>query len=644
MTLDTTPLPSSSAPRYEVDVLRDVRIPTAEPGVTLSADVYLPAGAGPVPALVMATPYRKDAAVGIEQEPHLRWFARRGYASAIFDFRGMGSSDGTMRRALDADEGDDGVSAVEWAATQPWCSGSVGMWGLSYGSTMSMRTAALGPAPLKAIIPIMGPLDPERDFVHPYGARGGQAPIPFWASSNLANQLLPPLHAFHDAEEQRRWRQRLHETEPWLLDLHRHGPGDPAWRERVVDAAAIETPSLCVAGWWDVMRDAQIRAYEQMRGPKKLLVGPWMHTMPQGSPFERIEFLSIALRWWDHWLRGVDDGLMDELPVTLHVNGGDPTWRAYASWPPADGELRLSTGADTTLGEPSADASATAIAEHRSDPTIGAQSGLWALVGQMFGLPLDQHEDDSRALTATSAPLADDVLIVGRPEVTVRLADGASPERLVVRLCEVDPNGRSTLIACGVAVGSQQVVLDPTAHRVRAGQRLRVAVGDADFPRLWPLVDAPTLHVAGVELRAPTAASDAGTAVCLPRCAEADPETTAIGLWAEPTWQVARHPVQDAVEVVTGTASAARTPGGEHLLELRQEIRASVRHDAPQAAAIASTHRQLARLSSGETIEVLVTTRLSDAALWVHGDVSIDGAAVFSRTWDAADTAGGHDG
>jgi predicted acyl esterase len=223
---------------HMVEIRRDLRIPTADPQATLSADLYLPAGADPVPALVTVIPYRKDFLGGISLHAALRCFAERGYACLLVDSRGTGSSDGLPRPKFDSGEGDDAVAAIEWAAAQPWCTGNVGMWGISIGGFATMRAASRRPPNLKAIIPIMTPLDPGREAVHHDGARVDLNQRALWSGSMLVQQLLPPLLNYTSVQEQRRWYQRLHETEPFIVDLARHGPGDPVWQERVIDAAS----------------------------------------------------------------------------------------------------------------------------------------------------------------------------------------------------------------------------------------------------------------------------------------------------------------------------------------------------------------------------------------------------------------------
>ncbi|MEV0729815.1 CocE/NonD family hydrolase [Polymorphospora sp. NPDC050346] len=656
--------------RYRVRVVRDVRIPTDDPAVTLAGDLFLPDGAGPVPALVSVLPYRKDGLGGIGGWASYHWFAERGYASLLVDFRGTGSSDGEPRPPFDPAEADDGVRAVGWAAAQPWCDGTVGMWGVSYGAVMSLRTAARRPPALKAIIPVLGMIDPGYDFVHPHGARGCLGSLGMWGLSTLLSQLLPPLHGHDTVDEQRRWRRRLEHAEPYLLDLHRHGPGDPVWRERAVDPAAVGVPAFCVAGWRDLFCDGSIRAFEQLPGPKKLLAGPWMHTPPHESPFEPVDFHTLALRWWDRWLRGVDAGTGDEPAATVFVQGrpdpaahdsatgspvtdgpaGRSAWRAYESWPPPAKELALAGTPGGGLGpatDTGHDPGAPVLGTVRPDPTVGALSGLWGVPTTGFGLPLDQHDDDLRALAFTGEPLTAPVLIAGRPVVTVEVAGAAGD--LVVKLTDVDPDGRSTLITAGragappgpagdagpaPAGGPVRVVLVPTAYRLPAGHRLRVVVGGTDFPRHWP--GAPTqTRLTRLALAVPVVSETEGTPVTPPVPGPPPAGTASLHLRGTPRWDVTRDLIRDGVTVTVGEDVAAYAPQRQHVLEVCSTIAASAQRDHPAAAQVRATSTATARMSTGETVVVEVGVHVTADSAGATGRVTVDGVETFARRWTA---------
>lgn len=628
------PAPGPAAAR----TLYGVRIPTDEPGVTLAADLFLPPGGGPAPILVSVLPYRRDAFAGIGGHSSYSWFAEHGYACLLVDFRGTGSSDGSPRPPFDPAEADDGLAAVRWAARQPWCDGRVGMWGVSYGAVMALRTASRRPPELKAILTVVGMQDPERDMVHPSGARGCLAPLGVWALNTLLGHLLPPMHRHGSAEEQRRWRRRLDEAEPYLLDLLRHGPGHPVWRDRAVDVAAIEVPTLCVAGWRDLLCDGSIRAYEQLRAPKRLLAGPWMHTPPHESPFEPVDFHRIALDWWDRWLRGgAAAGAGAEAAATVFVQGDEPGWRRLDAWPPVGKDLVLgATGAGGL--EPAAGAGPPEVAlAARPDQTVGALSGLWSAPTTGFGLPLDQHEDDRRGLPVTGPPLAAPLLVAGRPVVTVRVT-GRPPARLVAKLADVDPAGRSTLVSCGVAsAGNAEwtVPLAPTCYRFAAGHRVRLVLSDADFPRLWPATTGLPLAVTGLELTLPVLAEQDCAPTELPRPDGPPARHTSLGLLDSPRWEITRDLVHSGVTVTVGEDVAAFTPQDGHLLQLRSEIAATVRDGAPDAARVRGKTTATARLHSGEQVVVQVDLHVAGGAAAATGTVRVDGVEVYSGRWTA---------
>jgi hypothetical protein len=501
------------------------------------------------------------------------------------------------------------------------------MWGHSYSATVTMRAASRAPAPLRAIIPLMHGLDPGNDTVHPDGARGDLHALVNRGTAMLVQQLLPPL-AGTDPRELARWRTRLHETEPIFMDYAAHGPGDPVWRERAIDGDAITVPALCVGGWRDAFPDPMIHAYERMRGPKRLIMGPWGHVLPQDSGMAPIDFLALALRWWDHWLRGEDNGVMAEPPVTLYVEGEHPVWRGYRSWPPAPDIAPIAAALDE---EPDV---RDAVA-YRPEPTAGTLRGLPGLCLGESCPPQDQHDDDLRSVCATSDPLRDDLLIAGRVEVLVKLAEAEPLRRLVVRLSQVDDAGRSTLVTAGVLTpaiqsASHRVVLRPAAYRVPAGRRLRVAVGDADFPRLTPLAEPSTLRVVGVELAVPAADPSAGVAAAV------DPLPAPAPPMIRPTeWTITRDLVHDGVAVSVTTRAQGDNPWHDYTFEAAAELHATVRTASPGAAVTHGEHQATVWLGTGERVTATATVSCTQTTLQATGEVTVDDLVVYTRTWDA---------
>ncbi|WP_042408467.1 CocE/NonD family hydrolase, partial [Streptacidiphilus carbonis] len=648
---------------FAVEVVRDVRIPTAVAGETLAADLYLPVTGRPVPLLLTVLPYRKDFHAGVAHEVPGRWFAERGYAGLLVDLAGTGSSDGVRRPEFDPGDGTDAVAAIDWGAGQSWCDGSVGMWGHSYGAITTLRTAGLAPPQLRAVIPLMHGLDPGMDTVHPDGSRGDLHALANRGTSMLVQQLLPPLINHKSEAEQERWQRRLYRTEPVLLDFARHGPGDPVWRERAIDGAAITVPTLCIGGWRDAFPDPLVQAYERISGPKKLVMGPWGHVMPQYAAVAPVDFLSMALRWWDHWLRGRDTGVMDEPPVTLYQEGPRPHWRAHPCWPPSDGSLRLATADDTVLRPPNADPPSAdravadhlsaddptaedptpvrIIAEYRPDATVGSLRGIPGLgIGEAF-LTQDQHDDDMRSVVLESEPLQSGTIIGGRPDVTVTLAQApdAPAKRLVVRLTEVDSDGRSTLITVGVLcprapADRYRVELRPTVHQVPAGRRLRVTLSDSDFPRLTPLPDPVELHVSRLELTVPTLSPDAGVPTELPPPPRV-PVPPDSGPPAELSWTITRDLIHDGIEVAVSAATGDTGTDQGHRYRSSNSLLASVRRDAPDSAVTMGTNHAAVTMSTGETVTTTAVVRCSLTALWASGEVTVDGVTVFTRTWES---------
>lgn len=609
---------------HEVVLRRDVRIPTPDPGVTLSGNLFLPTGPGPFPLLVTVLPYRRDVAA-LSGSPTERWFAERGYASLLVDLLGTGSSDGVQRPPFDPGDADDAIDAIRWGAAQSWCTGAVGMWGGSYGAITTLRAAARRPAALRAVIALEGPTDPGRDFVHPGGSRGAFSPLASWAVSTLFNQLLPPVDDFTDPDEQARWHRRL-TFAPYLLDMFRNGPGSPVWARRRIDVSTVEVPALCVAGWRDLFVDGAIRAYEGLRGTKRLLAGPWMHVMPQECPFTPIDFLEIARSWWDRWLLGVE-GTDDAPDVRVYVQGHRPRWLGFASWPPK-GTVRTEDLSGWQRSAPPV-----------PDPAAGLQSGLWATPAGQFGLPLDQHGDDSRGLSYTSPPLPRPLLVSGRP--VVELAQ-AWP-RVSVKLTDVDPAGRSLLICAGLESpggGEVAVPLTPTTYEVAAGHRLRVVVAPGDFPRVWPQ-EPPEGWPTARRLRLPVPAPGSGTECAVPEPAEpalADLEERLDGGSGDQTafWEVTEDLLRDTVSLRLAGGnriSPEDVPGGRHTLRVDQELVATAHRLDVAESTVTGRITGTVDTATGAHVTVEVAVTATETTLDASGKVTQDGVSLLDRHW-----------
>ena len=632
--------------RYQVIKLVDERIPLGRGGETLSANVYRPASTLKVPALVMVLPYRKDAGIGIMYDETLRWFAARGFATVLVDFKGTGSSDGKHRPPLHADEADDGIAAIKWAAAQPWCTGNVGMWGHSYGAIMSLRVASRPPSQLKAILPVNGLANPGADFMFPGGARACH-PIAAWGPYTLLNQLLPPLHRFDSSEEQDRWKRRLHEAEPWLIDLWQHkSADDPAWQERRFDPAQIKIPSLCIAGWRDIFCNGSIAAYEKIDAPKKLIVGPWMHTMPDLSPFDPWDYRPLALHWWDHWLNGADNGVMNEASVLLYVQGALRHWRAFESWPPSikNRPIRIEcenrSAAD--IGENEERGCSDAQMMLQSDPTVGALGGLFGTVTSGFGLPRDQHDDDMRCSRFTVPSVEEHTVLAGRPLVKLFWSTEIAPSRVVVRLSDIAPSRQSILIASGILEEGElaavhQVTFSPTCYSLAAGHKLRITLSDADFPRLWPAGAASEIakHLRAIELALPVTRIDEARVVEMPGPKHEAEDGASLVHYSHPVWAIERSIIPDGVKIVVGDEYSASTPDRRHEIAAEYNITASVRRDAPPSATVHSKACASVKLQTGEFIKVIADVRMTANELHAHGCVDIDGISVFEREWRA---------
>ena len=435
---------------HAVRLERNVLI-TLTDGVTLAADLYLPDGPGPFPTLISFYPYRKDDIIGSFSVYAQRWFTQRGYAHLLVDVRGSGGSAGQWVESMHpVPEGADGAHVVEWAVTQDWCDGSVGVWGISYGGLMAFGVAAERPPGLKAIAPVYGFWDIQSDFVAPGGCPN-MLGLQQRECIMLAQELAPPTHRDAEGRWREVWRARLERLEregPYSLRWFDHPDYDDYWRERVIALERIEVPAFLIAGWRDLFPEAMSEAYRRIPGSKQLLFGPWLHVQPDLAAREPVDWLGELLRFWDRWLRGVDDGGEDEPPVWLFVQG-DGGWRREAEWPPSRTVEQIMYPTSGGVLETHQQEGGGDI--YQGTPLVGVHGGQWDAMATGMGYPLDQGPDDLLSLRYTTEPLDDGLELGGSPEAVLHVErlDGEAPFTLVAKLVDVEPDGRAELITGG---------------------------------------------------------------------------------------------------------------------------------------------------------------------------------------------------
>ncbi len=331
-----------------VRVVRHVWIPMRD-GVRLSARLWLPESSErtPAPAILEYIPYRKDDHSLPGDEPRHRYWAGHGYASVRVDLRGSGDSEGILMDEYLPQEQDDAEDVLAWLAEQPWCTGRVGMIGISWGGFNGLQVAARRPPQLGCVVSLCSTDDRYADDVHYMGGTLLGIDMLAWASTMLAYNSRPPDPEIVGEDRWRdMWLQRLHETPPWIESWVTHQRRDAFWKQGSVcdDYDALQVPVYMVGGWNDAYTNAIPRFLEGYRGPRKGLIGPWSHNYPEvGTPGPAIGFLQETLRWFDHWLRDRATGIMDEpqlrvwmqewaAPSPRHAHR-DGRWVTEPSWP-----------------------------------------------------------------------------------------------------------------------------------------------------------------------------------------------------------------------------------------------------------------------------------------------------------------------
>jgi len=643
---------------------RGVRIPLRD-GSWAAADLFLPETDEQVPALLELLPYRKDDSTAARWDTHW-WFAERGHAGVRVDVRGTGSSPGVAVDEYTLDEQLDACDVIAWLADQPWCNGRVGMFGTSYGGFNAIQVAMHAPPALGAIAPHAATDERYLDDVHHIGgclAGIDLAVYPLWM---VGLNALPPDPDLAGADWAGIWDEHLG-ADPWLLTWLREQTDGPYWQHGslAVDYGSIRCPVLHLGGWNDGYVNAVFRMAEHMEVPYRAIVGPWDHSRPNTSGIRpRVDHLSEMLRWFDRWLKDEPNGVEDEPPVVLFVQEGRPParfpgtvpghWRAEAAWPPARQEVRELVLGDGTLGL--AGGGLSAPVRHRHDPTLGTASAFWCPGGGPYGLAADQRDDDARSLRFDTEPLIEPVEVLGTATLALDVAWDTPVGFVVAKLCDVGPDGSSTLVTRGWLNGTHrwshaapeplepgrveqvEVPLRATSWVVPAGHRLRLSLSSSDFPTIWPSPFASTMEVNGGRLALPVVGPQ-DPALPVPVLGP-PPELRATARVTAPdgaTWEIVEDELTGAttVRVAWGTSTEPRGTGTR--LDTAAEQEATARPEDPAHTRVRGTQRYTLHEQSGAVTAVVATGSVRSTAEHLHAEIGLrvdrDGTEVLHRTW-----------
>jgi hypothetical protein len=520
-----------------MEIVKDRFIPMRD-GVHLAIDIYRPGVLTQHAAVLITTPYRKDAEfvmpLGSDGRPVVSLpiaslpagfnpmlmsvapLVEAGYVVVVADARGTGFSEGSYDYYNFVEGPFDGYDTVEWIAEQPWCDGNVGLMGASAAAISCYATALTKPPHLKAMAPNMHPAD----FYHDQWRVGGVFRYEnriSWATT-MYDCIAPidpgdpdaPSYERKRAVYEGRFRQLYERISSgknaanldWLTEMYQRDAYDDFWKSRsfIRRSEEISIPTLHGGVWYDHFIRGTLSSHEAIRAEKRLFVGP-------GSLATRTDLgdgglAELHIAWFDHFLRGLDNGVLDAPAARLYLLGeekyiDEPTWpvphvltEMFLGSGPSGSAMSLNDGMlyeDSRVTEPP-----DVLEHHVGRPNRTPRD------------PADQRSFEQRCLTYSTTPLESDVEVIGTPRLVLYVATDALDIDICVRLCDVFPDGRSRLLNTGALKGSHAVshefptALQPgevnrfdieicaIANVFKAGHRIRVDISASDFPFFEP--------------------------------------------------------------------------------------------------------------------------------------------------------------
>ena len=623
-----------SSPEYGISI-EEVWIPMPD-GVKLAADLHRPHGAPAnmkFPVLLEYLPYRKTEARSGSYSMY-SYFVQRGYVVARVDIRGTGNSEGRLiPYEYSEQEHKDGEVVIDWLARQDWSSGNVGMFGISWGGFNAIQMAVRNPPALKAIIAVDATEDLYQDDVH---YMDGIMHLDSWEMSMDLSAARPGAPDYTVDEE---YIKNRFDAEPWMMTYKRQQRDGEFWdrasaRDRYDD---IRIPAFHIGGWYDGYRDSLPRMLENVKNaPVKAMIGAWNHTMPNRPyPEPGMEWRHEAVRWFDHWLKGRDTGIMDEPRFAVYVREWHPPgpylerapgyWRWEEGWPIE--RIREQAFYPQPDHKLLPDRAPDTVHKLRYVPTIGIEAGgpvMW-----WGDIAHDQRPTDAFSLVYDSDPVQEDTEILGLPRAVLNVAADAPHANWFVRLSDVAPDGTVTQVAGAGFNGTHrksarnpealvpgeffplEIEMHFTSWVFPKGHRIRFAVHNAQWPMLWP---TPYLMTTSLKL-----GGNSGSHVLIPFVPPAkrpapeflppaeDPKLAGYESLDSGTSSgygeissVDRNPQTGEVTVVATNTGGTRYPWGTQTY--REAIEHRTSDDHPENTSLLGTHRMEVKLDDGRVL------------------------------------------
>jgi putative CocE/NonD family hydrolase len=527
-----------SKPAHAVRIESDVRVRMRD-GVTLSVDIYRPRKEGRYPAILIRTPYNNNTEQAVAQG---KWFAERGYAVVQADVRGKFDSGGEFYPFRH--EPDDGFDTDEWISKQEWFDGRLGTMGGSYVGFTQWSQALRGSRVLTAMAATVTTPDTYGNWFYTNGALNYAFALS-WGAVSIDGRVaqftgaydwpdvyrtLPiinaPASAGHRAPHYRDWLSHPYRDTHWNALSH----------EDKYDAVGV--PILTVEGWYDIFLRGALQDHMAVRARgrtdlarrgKRLVIGPWVHSTgrrnntPAGQAADpnafdfgaaaEVDLQRVYLRWFDYWLKGIQNGVMDDPPVRIFVMG-ENYWRDEQEWPLARAnytQFYLASGgrANSLLGDGTLSMTRAAAADsdtYTYDPAnpVPTLGGNLCCAQQVPSGPWDQRAAERRddVLVYTSEPLTSPVEVTGPISMKLFASTTARDTDWTAKLVDVAPDGFARNVQDGIvraryreASGKAGTLIEPgriyeytidmwaTSNVFLTGHRLRLEISSSNFPR-----------------------------------------------------------------------------------------------------------------------------------------------------------------